>query len=104
MKIYVVTGTENAKNFVEEFTDKVKLEMWITYRKSISSSFEYAITEREPKSIFDVCATYEGRWFPTGVVMDEYTQYAEGIKCGLSRNTWIPDPNPNPMETIWRKG
>lgn len=101
MKIYVVAGTENDKNFVEEFTDKGKLEMWITYRKSISSSFEYAITEREPKSIFDVCATYEGRWFPTGVVMDEYVQYAKGIKCGLSRNTWIPDPNP--METIWRK-
>lgn len=103
MKIYVVTGTENGKNFVEEFTDKNKLEMWITYRKSISSSFEYDITERESKNIFDGCATYEGRWFPTGVVRDKYVQYAEGIKCGLSRNTWIPDPNPNPMETIWRK-
>ena len=103
MKIYVVTGTGNGKNFVEEFTDKDKLEMWITYRKSISSNFEYDITERESKNIFDGCATYEGRWFPTGVVRDKYVQYAEGIKCGLSGNTWIPDPNPNPMETIWRK-
>ena len=101
--IIVVTGTEDGKNFVEEFLDKEKLEMWINYKKSISSSFKYTISERKPKNIFDCVATYEARWFPTGVVMDEYAQYAEGIKCGLSRNTWIPDPNLNPMETIWRK-
>ena len=97
--IIVVTGTEDGKNFVEEFLDKEKLEMWINYRKSISSSFEYTISERKPKNIFDCVVTYECRWFPTGVVINGYAELASGIKCGLSRGTWIPDPNPD--KTYW---
>ena len=97
--IYVVTGIEDSNNFVEEFLDKEKLEMWINYRKSISSSFEYTISERKPKSIFDCVATYEARWFPTGVVINGYAEIAQGIKCGLSWRTWVP--NPNPTEVIY---
>ena len=97
--IIVVTGTEDNKNFVEEFLDKEKLEMWINYRKSISSSFEYTISERKPKNIFDCLATYESRGFPTGVVINGYAEIAQGIKCGLSCRTWIP--NPNPTEVIY---
>ena len=92
--IIVVTGTEDSKNFVEEFLDKEKLEMWINYRKSISLSFEYTISERKSKNIFDGLSTYECKWFPTGVVINGYAEVAKGIKCGLSWRTWIPDPNP----------
>lgn len=99
--IYVVTGIEDSNNFVEEFLDKEKLEMWVNYRKSISSSFEYTISERKPKNIFDCVTTYEDRWFPTGVVINGYAELASGIKCGLSRGTWIPDPNPT--EVIYRE-
>ena len=99
--IYVVTGIEDSNNFVEEFINKERLEMWINYRKSISSSFKYTISERKPKNIFDCVATYEARWFPTGVVINGYAELAPGIKCGLSRGTWIPDSNPT--EVIYRE-
>ena len=92
--IIVVTGTEDVKNFVEEFLDKEKLEMWVNYRNSISSSFEYTVSERKPKNIFDCLSTYECKWFPTGVIINGYAEIAQGIKCGLSWRTWIPDPNP----------
>ena len=99
--IIVVTGTEDGKNFVEEFLDKEKLEMWINYRKSISSSFEYTVSERKPKNIFDCITTYECHNFLTGVVINGYAELAPGIKCGLSRRTWIPDPNPT--EVFYRE-
>lgn len=101
--IYDLVGTENGNPIKEAFLDKEKLEMWVNYRKSISSSFEYEVSERTPKSIFDCLCTYEAKWFPTGVVINGYTELAPGIKCGLSYRTWIPNPNPSHNEVIYRE-
>ena len=44
--IIVVTGTEDGKNFVEEFLDKEELEMWVSYRKIIFSCFGDTVAQR----------------------------------------------------------
>lgn len=99
--IYVVTVIkDDGTTSTEKFSNKKNLVKWLKYMKETLSA-KCEVTEREAKGLFDLMATYEGRWFPTGRETEDSIELARGIKLGLTTGTWIPDPDPT--GTVWRQ-